>query len=193
MHTTTQSIFAALTLALCGTAASAGPALVGTVTDSYVFPTSSNVFASSTIAVGTPTVCPGADPICSPFAKPATLSASGLTLSVSEDAGSSYTPASFNGIQFSNLVFSDGSHLTGFTLDTDLAGLTASDISFTGNSIEYNAAGLNFFTAPYHVTIGLITSSASVPEPASWALMLGGFSAIGSAMRSRRKTIVSFG
>jgi len=149
--------------------------------------------ASSTIAVGTPTVCPGADPICSPFAEPATLSASGLTLSVSEDAGSSYTSSSFNGIQFSNLVFSDGSHLTGFTLDTDLAGLTASDISFTGNSIEYNAAGLNFSEAPYHVTIGLITSSASVPEPASWALMLGGFSAIGSAMRSRRKPVVSFG
>jgi len=33
----------------------------------------------------------------------------------------------------------------------------------------------------------------SVPEPASWALMLGGFGAIGGAMRSRRKAAVSFG
>jgi hypothetical protein len=31
-----------------------------------------------------------------------------------------------------------------------------------------------------------------VPEPASWALMLGGFGAIGGAMRSRRKSAVSF-
>ena len=31
-----------------------------------------------------------------------------------------------------------------------------------------------------------------VPEPASWALMLGGFGAIGGAMRSRRKAVVTF-
>ncbi len=34
---------------------------------------------------------------------------------------------------------------------------------------------------------------AAVPEPASWAMMLGGFGAIGGAMRSRRKANVSFG
>jgi hypothetical protein len=34
---------------------------------------------------------------------------------------------------------------------------------------------------------------ASVPEPASWAMMLGGFGLIGGMMRSRRKTAVSFG
>ncbi|HWI86398.1 MAG TPA: PEPxxWA-CTERM sorting domain-containing protein [Sphingomonas sp.] len=33
----------------------------------------------------------------------------------------------------------------------------------------------------------------SVPEPATWAMMLGGFGAVGGAMRSRRKAIVSFG
>jgi len=33
----------------------------------------------------------------------------------------------------------------------------------------------------------------SVPEPASWALMLGGFGAIGGAMRARRRPAVSFG
>ena len=34
---------------------------------------------------------------------------------------------------------------------------------------------------------------AAVPEPASWALMLVGFGAVGNAMRSRRKTAVIFG
>ena len=35
--------------------------------------------------------------------------------------------------------------------------------------------------------------AGAVPEPASWALMLGGFGAIGGALRSRRKAAVSFG
>lgn len=34
---------------------------------------------------------------------------------------------------------------------------------------------------------------SEAPEPASWALMVGGFGAIGGMMRSRRKTIVAFG
>jgi hypothetical protein len=31
-----------------------------------------------------------------------------------------------------------------------------------------------------------------VPEPASWALMLGGFGMVGGALRSRRKVAVRF-
>ena len=31
-----------------------------------------------------------------------------------------------------------------------------------------------------------------VPEPASWAMMLGGFGLVGGAMRARRKTSVTF-
>ena len=34
--------------------------------------------------------------------------------------------------------------------------------------------------------------AAAVPEPAAWAMMLAGFGAIGGAMRSRRKTALSF-
>ena len=39
----------------------------------------------------------------------------------------------------------------------------------------------------------LQVTSHAIPEPASWALMLGGFGAIGGAMRSRRKAAVGFG
>jgi hypothetical protein len=35
-------------------------------------------------------------------------------------------------------------------------------------------------------------ANGAVPEPASWALMLGGFGMVGGAMRSRRKGAVSF-
>lgn len=34
---------------------------------------------------------------------------------------------------------------------------------------------------------------AGVPEPASWAMMIGGFGMVGGALRSRRKAAVSFG
>ncbi len=32
----------------------------------------------------------------------------------------------------------------------------------------------------------------AVPEPASWAMMVGGFSLIGGALRSRRRAAVTF-
>jgi hypothetical protein len=37
-----------------------------------------------------------------------------------------------------------------------------------------------------------VRSTGAVPEPASWAMMLGGFGLVGGAMRSRRKAAVSF-
>jgi hypothetical protein len=49
----------------------------------------------------------------------------------------------------------------------------------------------------YPTETGLVNASgtfaaAAVPEPASWALMLGGFGLIGGAMRARRRTPISF-
>jgi len=41
--------------------------------------------------------------------------------------------------------------------------------------------------------LSVTAASGAVPEPASWALMLGGFGLVGGAMRSRRKAAVSFG
>jgi len=37
-----------------------------------------------------------------------------------------------------------------------------------------------------------MTGSGAVPEPASWAMMLGGFGLVGGAMRSRRKVAIRF-
>jgi len=38
-----------------------------------------------------------------------------------------------------------------------------------------------------------VNVGGAVPEPASWAMMLGGFGLVGGALRSRRKLAVSFG
>jgi hypothetical protein len=51
---------------------------------------------------------------------------------------------------------------------------------------------LNFGTTS-HDNVGPIldnvSASGAVPEPASWALMLGGFGLVGGAMRSRRRNV----
>lgn len=167
----------------------AAATLVGNITADYVYPTAGAVYATSTFAAGTTVICPDGG-ACSPFARPGTLWGSGSAVGVTEEAGSSYSAASFNGMQFTGLTFNNGSHITGFTLDTDLAGLTAANIDFGWDWISYNAQGLSFASAPYHITLKLITSDA--PEPESWAMMLGGFGAIGGALRSRRKASVSF-
>ena len=45
---------------------------------------------------------------------------------------------------------------------------------------------------PGFIYVDSISLSAA-PEPASWAMMVGGFGLVGGAMRARRKTAVSFG
>lgn len=49
----------------------------------------------------------------------------------------------------------------------------------------------NIFLETFHVA-GFASVSTGVPEPASWALMVGGFGLIGSALRSRRSRTVTF-
>jgi len=55
--------------------------------------------------------------------------------------------------------------------------------------------GGTYWTQGENLNFGVRVDAASgaVPEPASWALMLGGFGLVGGAMRSRRKAAVSFG
>lgn len=59
-------------------------------------------------------------------------------------------------------------------------------------------AGLDAFTLNLARSSGAVLYSTGdptpgVPEPASWAMMLGGFGLVGGALRSRRKAAVSFG
>lgn len=89
----------------------------------------------------------------------------------------------------------DGNQLTSIT---SLAGLTT---PFTSSSIQFKAVGAGSLQMAFYTTsadnVGPLLDnvkldiSSAVPEPATWALMLLGFAAIGGAMRSRRRSHVS--
>jgi len=75
----------------------------------------------------------------------------------------------------------------------------AFDFGFSGYAFELdlqNVAGWSLAgSTPINGTLKLLSApqSGAVPEPASWALMLGGFGLVGAALRSQRKAAVAFG
>jgi len=89
----------------------------------------------------------------------------------------------------------------------DLFIFNPNDLTFPGffggsglQIVQHGAGGTGPSTGNNYTSLGTDggvrldgTSSGAVPEPASWALMLGGFGLVGGAMRSRLKAVVSFG
>jgi|KBSMisStandDraft_5_1062788.scaffolds.fasta_scaffold223998_2 hypothetical protein len=105
-------------------------------------------------------------------------------------------------VVYSTSVTNDGDccvHVGQFFVDSALAGapstMTFHGMSWTGTVTGYDGYTTRTYADP-NLIIGAdsltLIGSPSVPEPASWALMLVGFGLAGSALR-RRKTIVGFG
>lgn len=88
-------------------------------------------------------------------------------------------------VQFS-LAFSNGANAVtqvslnsiGTTNALDFFGIVT-DTAFTSVSISMN-------DAPAYNALDNVTIGGAVPEPATWALMIGGFGLAGSALRRRR-------
>ena len=70
------------------------------------------------------------------------------------------------------------------------SGFVAGVNTLTFTVIDTGGAPSGLLVSDLHGTADL---AGAVPEPASWAMMLGGFGMMGGAMRSRRKAAVSFG
>jgi hypothetical protein len=87
-----------------------------------------------------------------------------------------YPTYTFDGFDFTDLTFASGGTLVGFTLTTNMPGLTASDVTFTGSSIEINLGG-----APEDGTFtrNLISSNDVVATPEPGTLTLLGAALIG--------------
>ena len=79
--------------------------------------------------------------------------------------------------------FSNGDNLIG--LSATSGGDTFFGFAFTTNSV-LNSIG--FATAPGATVTATTAITAAVPEPATWAMMLIGFGAMGVSMRRRRRT-----
>lgn len=85
----------------------------------------------------------------------------------------------FGGDPFSSLNLVSDSFVPGLTY------------SLNAGTIQINWAGTgapNDFRAVFDVTAG----SGAVPEPATWALMIGGFGLVAGAMRRRRRSSLAY-
>jgi hypothetical protein len=161
--------------------------LTGSAGISWLYPDAGTTIGSDTIAVGSTLACPGASPICVPYGGYGTETFSVGTSSISYSAlfpPSTYGDTSFDGFDFTGLTFAGGGSLTGFTLTTDIPGLTDSDVTFGSNFIEVNLAGLS---VDGDFTLDLTSGPAdSTPEPSSFLLLgIGLLALVGFARRKK--------
>ena len=177
MRNVTKALLAGVAMIIAGSAHA--QLSQGTIGFNYLFPDAGNVFYSSTFTTASPETGFGYF----------TTSATDHTITNSNFFQSnSWTGADFNGYEIYDF---DGTMdaFTSVTLaSSNMAGLDSSRISFDANHIWVNWQGLSFNTD----TVVRLNVNGSVPEPASWAMMLGGFGLVGGAMRSRRKANIRF-
>ena len=96
---------------------------------------------------------------------------------------------SVDGVTFTALA-------TIFPTDNPLANYPADVFTFGTTSARFVRFGMSGCPQPDPGTfqgcaIGEVAFRAAVPEPASWAMMVGGFATIGGALRSRRRMTAS--
>ena len=187
--------FAVLALAAM-TFGAAAPAVAGplddaTVRTQYLFPDQSSVYQDfgDTTVSGDTLLASGLGSVSG-----VDLHATGSNLTVNFNNG---YDTSWNGTDFNGFVVFDDTNSAGAITSvsingiTNMAGFDMSRVSFDADHVFVNWEGLSFGQGTV-VSLDL-NGGGGVPEPASWAMMLGGFGMVGGAMRSRRKTALSFG
>ena len=160
--------------------------LAGSVGINWFSPNTSTTFVKDTVAVGSSITCPGSSPICTGYGfGTETFSVGAAAVSSTVVYPGSYNSnGAFNGFDFTGLAFLSGGSLSGFTLTTNIAGLTTSNVTFGPSNIEVNLQGL---PVTGNFTLNLLSGgTTATPEPSSLVLMaLGvlGLLGLGAATR----------
>ena len=68
---------------------------------------------------------------------------------------------------------------------------TAGGIAFAGVAKSIDFGGSANFVAYDNITFGSITPGGTVPEPASWAMLIAGFGLVGAAQRRRNVALAA--
>ncbi|WP_253717023.1 PEPxxWA-CTERM sorting domain-containing protein [Sphingomonas sp. AP4-R1] len=72
-------------------------------------------------------------------------------------------------------------------------GLSSDGTAYFDADINNGITNMRYSAYPYDSNRGLVTGfnegASAVPEPASWAMMIGGFGLVGAAMRRRRVSV----
>lgn len=133
----------------------------------YAYPTHSGTWSAATGCVS-----------------PTALQYCYLSQMLNTQAGSAYTLS----------FWVDNDYANPGTVNFD--GLSWAQVTYTGliassGSTELALYGRNDPAAMFFDDVS-VTAQGSAPEPASWAMMLGGFGLLGGAIRARRKTAIAF-
>ena len=161
----------------------AADSMVNTVKLTSLYPTFTTPLApSEVIAVGSSLSCPNASiGLCLGTSSSIVYTIGTNSIDFTTNAIGTYSPASFNGYDFSGITFASGGSLIGFTLATNIAGLTAEDVSFGPSDISINLQGLSLTGPSSFFTLTPVPS----PEPGVLTMLGGGLLGLAGLVRRR--------
>ena len=169
----------------------AAPALADNITTNVWY---AAAFAGTPSAITAPPYSVGSNP---PFGTTAAAPAgSSWTITLSAPAKLTVTDVEASGDRFE--MFDNGG-LLGLTSAPNFGDYVGENISAALADPNFShgyftlPAGVNVISGEFIGSVGYgdMDFAVSVPEPASWALMLVGFGGLGVALRSRRRTIAA--
>lgn len=158
---------------------------------------------SAASAWATTTGCDGAGRNCSQGWLTALFIDLGNTVGAFDrTTGLAYWPQPYLSPYFATPEAANAAAQTGTFIATTLAGTPSADTTAPFTFSLASAQDVNFFLKDSYygdnrggISIALARVGAAVPEPATWAMLLAGFGAVGFAMRRKReqRVAVSFG
>ena len=172
-------VWLVLALAMGATQVKAG-LINDTVNGTYYFPDLGTVFSDQ----GNKVVNPNASFTFLTGLPNVTVNVSDTSILATFDASGSYTSGTFNGYVITDIT--QNPLISGLSLVTNVAGMDAGRVSFTGDSVSVNLQGLTM-SADSSILLNLNFGQTSVPEPSSLVLGSSGLLMLGLGMLRRRR------